>query len=192
MLMFSRNGSATGDINGSNSAHTTPQHHRLSTSSAAMMSPRGVFIPVNSSNNSPVSYSNRGNGRNSYCDAGGYVKNSMSAKALPPTTTAKGQQNGTNCPANTDRTTSVFKRATSRSTMKKNRPHSWHSTLQRGFNRARSRSTGRGEREHRKEEKEQQAQISSSNNKGRKRVLEFNKVYNPFNVCTLLFKFCYK
>ena len=51
--------------------------------------------------------------------------------------------------------------------MKKNRPHSWHSTLQKGLNRARSRSRGREEREHRKEEKEQQAQTFSSNNKGR-------------------------
>ena len=51
--------------------------------------------------------------------------------------------------------------------MKKNRPHSWHSTLQKGFNRARSRSKGREEREHRKEEKEQQAHTYSSNAKGR-------------------------
>lgn len=167
--MFSRNSSATGDINGSNSAHTTPQHHRLSSSSTAMMSPRGVFISVNSSSNSPVNHSNRGNARNSYCETGGYIKNSFSSKAPPPISPPKGPQNGTNGPSSTDRTSSVFKRATSRSTMKKNRPHSWHSTLQRGFNRARSRSTGRGEREHRKEEKEQQANISSSNNKGRKK-----------------------
>lgn len=30
-----------------------------------------------------------------------------------------------------------------RSMLKKSRPHSWHSTLQKGFNRARSRSSGR-------------------------------------------------
>ena len=39
-----------------------------------------------------------------------------------------------------------LKRSSNRSTMKKSRPHSWHSTLQRGFQRARSRSSGRGER----------------------------------------------
>ena len=39
---------------------------------------------------------------------------------------------------------SVMKRSSStRRIPKKNRPHSWHSTLQRGFQRARSRSSGR-------------------------------------------------
>ena len=179
MLMFSRNGSATKDISGSNSAHATPQHHyhRLSTSSAAaMMSPRGVFLSANSSSNSQQNgYINRFNGRKSYCDpsgGGGYALSSISSKGQPPNVVdaVKGQQqNGTNCPPNEDRSSaSVFKRSTSRSTMKKNRPHSWHSTLQRGFNRARSRSTGRGEREQRKEEKEQQANSSNSKSKGRK------------------------
>ena len=37
----------------------------------------------------------------------------------------------------------LFKRSSARSTTKKSRPHSWHSTLQRGFHRARSRSAGR-------------------------------------------------
>ena len=181
MLMFSRNGSATKDVSGSNSAHATPKHHyhRLSTSSAAaMMSPRGVFLTANSPTNSPKNgYINRLNGRKSYCDpggTGGYAISSVSSKGQPLTNVVgavKGQQqNGTNCPPpNEDRpSTSVFKRSTSRSTMKKNRPHSWHSTLQRGFNRARSRSTGRGEREQRKEEKEQQANSSNSKSKGRK------------------------
>ena len=36
----------------------------------------------------------------------------------------------------------VLKRP-SRASLKRNRPHSWHSTLQRGFQRARSRSSGR-------------------------------------------------
>ena len=71
--------------------------------------------------------------------------------------------------------------------MKKGRPHSWHSTLQRGFNRARSRSAGRGEREHRKEEKEQQA--NSHNSKGkRKRCFhskqkELEKMQSEFVYC---------
>ena len=169
MLMFSRNGSATGDIHGggSNSTHATPQHHRLSTSSTTMMSPRGVYLSVNSSSNSPGGYSNRGNGRNSYIDTT-YTKNINTSKGSYPTSPPinKVQQNGSNCPPNTEQKTSIFKRSTSRSTMKKNRPHSWHSTLQKGFNRARSRSRGRDEREHRRGEKEQQAY--SSNNKGRK------------------------
>ena len=43
---------------------------------------------------------------------------------------------------------SLFKRSSSRSSTKKSpRPHSWHSTLQRGFHRARSRSTGRDRKE---------------------------------------------
>ena len=38
----------------------------------------------------------------------------------------------------------LFKRTSSRSSTKKSpRPHSWHSTLQKGFHRARSRSAGR-------------------------------------------------
>ena len=45
-----------------------------------------------------------------------------------------------------DESPTFLKRSSNRSTMKKSRPHSWHSTLQRGFQRARSRSSGRGER----------------------------------------------
>ena len=172
MLMFSRNGNATGDIHGSNSTHATPQHHRLSTSSAAMMSPRGVFLSANSSNNSPGHYSNRGNARNSYYDAS--YSRSVSNSKSPPTATinTNGYQNGTNTETSAEHKTSMFKRSSSRSTMKKNRPHSWHSTLQKGFNRARSRSKGREEREHRKEEKEQKAY--ASNNKGRTEVVHRN------------------
>ena len=165
--MFSRNGNTTnGDIHGSNSNHATPQHHRLSTSSAAMMSPRGIYLSVNSSNVSPSTQSNRANVRNSYYDSS-YSKGASKA-TTPASSGNKGHQNGTNGQPPPDHKTSMFKRTTSRSTMKKNRPHSWHSTLQKGFNRARSRSKGREEREHRKEEKEHQAQINSSNNKGRK------------------------
>ena len=166
--MFSRNGNATGDINGSNSTHATPQHHRLSTSSAAMMSPRGVFLSVNSSTNSPGNYSNRGNARNSYYDASYNRSINTSNDPHISATNTKGHQNGTNCQTTTEHKNSMFKRSSSRSTMKKNRPHSWHSTLQKGFNRARSRSKGREEREHRKEEKEHNSQAYSSNNKGRK------------------------
>ena len=182
MLMFSRNNGAAEDQKSTNSARSTPQHHRFSTSSASMMSPRGVFISVNSSNNSSISYTNRSNGRNSYCNSGIYAKNGIPSK-IPPIVgaPAKEQQNGMNCPPNNEKTSSVFKRTSSRSTMKKNRPHSWHSTLQRGFNRARSRSTGRGEREHRKEEKEQQARISNSTDKGRKSVLGLATVRNRVN-----------
>ena len=179
MLMFSRNGNATGDVHGNNGAHASPQHHRLSTSSVAMMSPRGVFLSNNSSSNSPGSYASRGNGRNSYYDTS-YTKSQNTSKALPiATTIAKGQQNGTNCPPPTEHKTSMFKRSSSRSTMKKNRPHSWHSTLQKGFNRARSRSKGREEREHRKEEKEQQAQTYSSNAKGKKVAIKGIQILVP-------------
>ena len=168
MLMFSRNSSSTtGDIHGSNSTHATPQHHRLSTSSAMMMSPRGVFLPGNNSSNSPGHYSKRGTSRNSYYETT-YNKTTNNYDVQSPLSSHnKGQQNGTNGTPSNDHKTSIFKRSSSRSTMKKNRPHSWHSTLQKGLNRARSRSRGREEREHRKEEKEQQAQTYSSNNKGR-------------------------
>ena len=166
MLMFSRNGNtANGDIHGSNSTHATPQHHRLSTSSTAMMSPRGIYLYVNSSNISPSTQSNRNSVRNSYYDSS-YSKGV--SKGTPITSGNKGNQNGTNGPPPPEHKTSMFKRSTSRSTMKKNRPHSWHSTLQKGFNRARSRSKGREEREQRKEEKEQHGQQNTSNNKGRK------------------------
>jgi len=47
---------------------------------------------------------------------------------------------------NGDESPTLMKRTSNRSTMKKSRPHSWHSTLQRGFQRARSRSSGRGEK----------------------------------------------
>ena len=171
MLMFSRNGNATGDINGSNSTHATPQHHRLSTSSAAMMSPRGVFLSVNSSSNSPVNYSNRGNARNSYYDASYNRSVNTSNGPNISATNAKGPQNGTKTQTTTEPKNSMFKRTSSRSTMKKNRPHSWHSTLQKGFNRARSRSKGREEREHRKEEKEHNSHVYSSNNKGRETII---------------------
>lgn len=45
-----------------------------------------------------------------------------------------------------DESPTLLKRTSNRSTLKKSRPHSWHSTLQKGFQRARSRSSGRGER----------------------------------------------
>lgn len=172
MLMFSRNGNATGDINGSNSTHATPQHHRLSTSSAAMMSPRGVFLSVNSSSNSPGNYSNRGSSRNSYYETSYNRSINTSKNPQISETNTKGQiQNGTNGQTTTEQKDSMFKRSSSRSTMKKNRPHSWHSTLQKGFNRARSRSKGREEREHKKEEKVHNSQTYSSNNKGRRTVV---------------------
>jgi hypothetical protein len=64
--------------------------------------------------------------------------------------------------------TSFFSRAadrqrTGRSSVKKSRPHSWHSTLQKGLARARSRSLGRGERE-----KERAKRASSALTSGRR------------------------
>ncbi len=62
-----------------------------------------------------------------------------SGAPAPPTTT-------------TTTITSFFSRAadrqrSGRSSVKKSRPHSWHSTIQKGLARARSRSLGRGDRE---------------------------------------------
>ena len=51
----------------------------------------------------------------------------------------------------------------SRASMKKSRPHSWHSTLQRGLARARSRSSGR------EKEKDRVKRASSALNAGKKR-----------------------
>ena len=200
MLMFSRNGNTTnGDIHGSNSNHATPQHHRLSTSSAAMMSPRGIYLSVNSSNDSPRAHSKRHSVRNSYYDSS---NSKGSTKAAPIPSNNKEHQNGPNGQPPTEHKTSMFKRSTSRSTMKKNRPHSWHSTLQKGFNRARSRSKGREEREHRKEEKEQHGQNNSSNNKGRRSYIsagsilkllrELKSVKGFANWVDLILKMCYR
>ena len=62
-------------------------------------------------------------------------------------------------------TNSFFTRASdkrdSRASMKKSRPHSWHSTLQRGLARARSRSSGR------EKEKDRVKRASSALNAGK-------------------------
>ena len=73
--------------------------------------------------------------------------NSGPLEPLPPPSGAPAP------PATTTTTiTSFFSRAadrqrSGRSSVKKSRPHSWHSTIQKGLARARSRSLGRGDRE---------------------------------------------
>ena len=64
-------------------------------------------------------------------------------------------------PANSFFTRSNDKRD-SRASMKKSRPHSWHSTLQRGLARARSRSSGR------EKEKDRVKRASSALNAGKR------------------------
>ena len=78
------------------------------------------------------------NGRNSYYEQQPSAKSS--SVALNVVSVAK------KVVVEDDESPTFLKRSSNRSTMKKSRPHSWHSTLQRGFQRARSRSSGRGER----------------------------------------------
>ena len=67
-------------------------------------------------------------------------------------------------------TNSFFTRSSdkrdSRASMKKSRPHSWHSTLQRGLARARSRSSGR------EKEKDRVKRASSALNSGKSSSLK--------------------
>ena len=68
--------------------------------------------------------------------------------AYTTTTTTNGKSEKVNL--NGDNESGLLKRGSGqRSTLKKSRPHSWHSTLQRGFHRARSRSSGRGDQRER-------------------------------------------
>ena len=78
------------------------------------------------------------NGRNSYYEQQPSAKSS--SVALNVVSVAK------KVVVEDEESPTFLKRSSNRSTMKKSRPHSWHSTLQRGFQRARSRSSGRGER----------------------------------------------
>jgi hypothetical protein len=78
------------------------------------------------------------NGRNSYYEQQPSAKSSsvaLNVASVAKKVVVEGEESPT-----------FLKRSSNRSTMKKSRPHSWHSTLQRGFQRARSRSSGRGER----------------------------------------------
>jgi hypothetical protein len=75
-------------------------------------------------------------------------KTSGPLEPLPPPSGAPAPPTATT----TTTITSFFSRAadrqrSGRSSVKKSRPHSWHSTIQKGLARARSRSLGRGDRE---------------------------------------------
>jgi len=83
--------------------------------------------------------SNR-NSRNSYYESA--VVHSPRIHVTKPTSPEKTVQPTTQG----DESPTLLKRTSNRSTLKKSRPHSWHSTLQKGFQRARSRSSGRGEK----------------------------------------------
>ena len=90
----------------------------------------------------PSKISSNKNGRNSYYEPPTSSKSSTTVLNVP---TAANVAKKSVVPSG-DESPTLMKRSSNRSTMKKSRPHSWHSTLQRGFQRARSRSSGRGER----------------------------------------------
>jgi len=105
----------------------------------------GVSTRDQSKSTSASSSSATRNGRNSYYEAPQSLKTSSSsvAKSVTKTDAKNVAKSDTK---NGDESPTLMKRTSNRSTMKKSRPHSWHSTLQRGFQRARSRSSGRGEK----------------------------------------------
>jgi hypothetical protein len=96
----------------------------------------------------PSKMSSNKNGRNSYYEPP--QSTSSSNKSSTTLLNSVGKKSvvaaATSTTTNGDESPTLMKRSSNRSTMKKSRPHSWHSTLQRGFQRARSRSSGRGER----------------------------------------------
>ena len=91
----------------------------------------------NGSSRDVTKVSSNKNGRNSYYEQQPSAKSSSVALNVTSVTKKVVVE---------DDEATFLKRSSNRSTMKKSRPHSWHSTLQRGFQRARSRSSGRGER----------------------------------------------
>ena len=93
---------------------------------------------VGSSSRDVTKVNSNKNGRNSYYEQQPSAKSS--SVALNVVSVAK------KVVVEDEESPTFLKRSSNRSTMKKSRPHSWHSTLQRGFQRARSRSSGRGER----------------------------------------------
>ena len=94
------------------------------------------------SKSSASASANSRSSRNSYYEAPQSLKSSTTNVSAKNVVVAKPDaKNGGG-----DESPTLLKRTSNRSTMKKSRPHSWHSTLQRGFQRARSRSSGRGER----------------------------------------------
>ena len=95
--MFSRNGGQNNNVNGTSSGHVTPKHHRLSTSSAAVLTPRGVLPPtVSRTSNTPNSNSKWNRGRNSYYDPGGHALSTFVSNETSVSPATNGEQNGTN------------------------------------------------------------------------------------------------
>ncbi len=117
MLMFSRSSASSNVVNGGSSRDVTK-----------------------------LSSSHHKNGRNSYYEQPQSVKNSTTVLNQPVATVVNNGVVPKKVTVAGDESPTLLKRSSNRSTMKKSRPHSWHSTLQRGFQRARSRSSGRGER----------------------------------------------
>ena len=78
---------------------------------------------------------------------------------------------------------SMFSRAAgdkrdSRASVKKSRPHSWHSTIQKGLARARSRSSGR------EKERDKAKRASSALNPGQSGFEELTDLYEQVSIST--------